>query len=70
MVFRSDNVQHKFDLVHVNFGWNGTCDGYYLPGAFDTTSNEFNEYAESNDIDVIRSYDYSLNVYYITYDLN
>ena len=64
-----NNTQYQFDLVHVNFGWNGTCDGYYLPGAFDTSSNNFNEYAEENDNDVIRSYKYNLNINYVTYEL-
>ena len=23
-------------LMHCNWGWRGSCDGYYLPGVFDT----------------------------------
>lgn len=65
-----DNIQHQFDLVHVNFGWNGTCDGYYLPGAFDASSDDYHDYAEENDNAVVRPYVYDIDVKYITYRLN
>lgn len=65
---RPDNFQHNLDLVHVNFGWDGRCDGYYLPDAFDLTEDKYREYAEENDIDANSSYVYDLNVSYLIYD--
>ena len=57
------------DLVHINFGWNGRCDGYYLPDAIDLTEAKYAEYAEDADI-VLTSYRvYNLNIGYIIYSL-
>ncbi|MBQ8366872.1 MAG: C10 family peptidase [Alistipes sp.] len=66
---RVDNVQHKLDLVHVNFGWDGEGDGYYLPGAFDVASDKFDEFREENDLDSNMERNYNLNVSYIVYEL-
>lgn len=65
----NDNTQHTFDLVHVNFGWRGENDGYYLPDAFDLTADEYREYAEEGDIDIYKPKVYDLNVQYLTYNL-
>ena len=66
---REDNFQHRMDLVHINFGWNGRCDGYYLPDAIDLTEAKYAEYAEDADI-VLTSYRvYNLNIGYIIYSL-
>lgn len=46
---KPDNLQFNFDLAHVNFGYGGDLDGYYLPGAFDSSRDEFRDYAEEND---------------------
>ena len=64
-----NNIQSQFDLVHVNFGWNGVCDGYYHPGSFDTSSDEFHDYAEEDDNAVVRPYNYDIDVRYLTYEL-
>ena len=64
-----DHVQYKFDLLHINFGWSGTGDGYYLPGAFDTSSDTFDEYKEENDSDTSMNRNYNLNVRYVTFEL-
>lgn len=64
----NDNIQNRFDLVHVNFGSGGLCDGYYLPDAFDLTRDKYREYAEENDIDYDRNCVYDLNVEYLIYD--
>lgn len=69
IVYFPNNTQYQFDLVHVNFGWNGTCDGYYHPGSFDTSSDEFHDYAEEDDNAVVRPYNYDINVRYLTYEL-
>ena len=66
---RPDNFQYNFDLVHINLGWNGKCDGYYLPDAFDLTKDKYREYAEENDIDWYSSYVYDLGVKYLIYEL-
>ena len=65
----NDNTQHTFDLVHVNFGWRGENDGYYLPDAFDLTADKYREYAEEGDIDIYKPKVYDLNVQYLTYKL-
>ena len=64
-----NHTQNRYDLLHINFGWGGACDGYYLPGAFNTSSNKYDDYKENNDIDVNSSYNYNLGVHYIVYDL-
>ena len=64
-----DNVQYHFDLVHINLGWNGQCDGYYLPGAFDLTEDKYREYAEEHDTESASSSVFDLNVKYLTYSL-
>ena len=69
IVYFPNNTQYQFDLVHVNFGWNGTCDGYYHPGSFDTSSDEFHDYAEEDDNAVVRPYNYDIDVRYLTYEL-
>lgn len=66
---RPDSFQHSFDLVHVNFGWGGNGDGYYLPDAFDLTNNEFFDYAEEEDNPYVSTRNYNLGVGYLIYDL-
>ncbi len=68
-ILQEDNVQRNFDLAHINFGWNGWYDGYYLPDAFDLTQNKYEEYAEENDNSGIAQYVYDMNVKYLIYDL-
>lgn len=62
-----DNVQHNFDLVHVNFGWGGQSDGYYLPDAFDLNADKYREYAEMYDSESYMSYVYDLDVQYVIF---
>lgn len=64
-----DNVQYNFDLVHVNFGWNGNYDGYFLLGAFDLTEDVYHEYAEENDHSYTTPIIYDLDVNYLIYNL-
>ena len=64
-----DNVQYNFDLVHINLGNLGQCDGYYLPGAFDLTEDKYREYAEEHDTESASSSVLDLNVKYLTYSL-
>ena len=64
-----ENVQYNFDLVHINLGWNGQCDGYYLPGAFDLTEDKYREYAEEQDEEHASLYVFDMNVKYLIYDL-
>lgn len=66
---RQTNVQRNFDLVHINLGWKGWCDGYYLPDAFDLTQNKYEEYAEDNDDSGTSQHVYNLDVAYLVYDL-
>lgn len=66
---RPDSFQRNFDLVHVNFGWDGLCDGYYLPDAFDLTEEKYLEYAEEGDLRGISSYVFDIGVSYLIYDL-
>jgi hypothetical protein len=68
-IYRDDYKQYSFDLLHINFGWNGAADGYYLPGAFDLTSDEFGGYREDEDIDVDMDRNYNLRVRYMFYEL-
>ncbi len=56
-----DLKHYQFDLVHVNFGWDGRCDGYYIPRQFDTSQIKFDEWADENDIPSV-SYDYNYNL--------
>ncbi|MBE6197774.1 MAG: hypothetical protein E7141_03745 [Rikenellaceae bacterium] len=63
------NRQHNFDLVHVNLGWKGDNDGYYLPDAFDLTEDKYREYAELNDKEDATQYVFDLNVNYIIYEM-
>ena len=65
----TENLQYNFDLVHINLGWNGNGDGYYLPDAFDLTSDKYKEYIEDNDNTTYYSYVYDLNVGYLIYDI-
>ena len=64
-----DNLQRTIDLVHVNFGWGGYCDGYYLPDAFDLNADKYREYAEDNDKELKMEYVFELNPAYIIYNL-
>ena len=64
-----DNIQHNFDLVHVNFGWKGKCDGYYLPEAFDLTEDKYKEYIEEGDIIHYENLILNVNTQYLIYDL-
>lgn len=66
---KPDNLQFNFDLVHVNFGYEGDLDGYYLPGAFDSSRDEFRDYAEENDEKNRSGYVYNMNVEYLIYDM-
>lgn len=66
---KEDNVQHKIDLVHVNFGRNGDNDGYYLPDAFDLIKDEYRDYAEDGDRRSGTPLIYDLNVQYVIYDV-
>ena len=63
------NRQYNFDLVHVNFGWSGQCDGYYLPDAFDLNADKYREYAEPNDEEYEKQNVYDLNFKYLIYEL-
>lgn len=69
IIFREDNMQRRFDLLHINLGWGGSCDGYYLPGSFDLSSNEFGEYDEENDGSNTAQRNYDINVVYYMFDL-
>ena len=62
------NRQYNFDLVHVNFGWNGDYDGYYLQDAIDLTTDKYHAYAESDDDEGVALAVYDLNVEYLIYD--
>jgi len=64
-----DNLQRSLDLVHVNFGWGGSCDGYYLPDAFDLNADKYREYAEDDDDPSNMSYVYDLDILYTIYSL-
>ena len=64
-----DTTQLKFDLVHINLGWKGSCDGYYLPDAFDLTKKKYEEYAELNDYPSTSQHVYDLNIGYTVYDM-
>lgn len=64
-----DPIQKQFDLVHVNFGWGGSADGYYLPHAFDISDSEFDDYHEDNDIVNNTNINYNLLVKYMMYNL-
>ena len=66
--FRNDYTQHSFDLAHINLGWNGFCDGYYLPDAFDLTKRKYQDYAEPNESGS-SNHVYDLNVGYIVYNM-
>ena len=65
---RIDNTQCSFDLAHINLGWDGFCDGYYLPDAFDLTERKYQDYAEPNESGS-GNYVYDLNVGYIVYGM-
>ncbi|MBR5105805.1 MAG: hypothetical protein IKU93_05145, partial [Alistipes sp.] len=60
--------QRNFDLVHINLGWGGYCDGYYLLDAFDLSESRYKEYAEEGDYGIANGYVYDLNVGYTIYD--
>lgn len=64
----TDNIQRNFDLVHINLGWGGYCDGYYLLDAFDLSESSYKEYAEEGDYGTADGYVYDLNVGYTIYD--
>ena len=66
---REDNFQHRMDLVHINFGWDGRSDGYYLPDAIDLTEAKYAEYAEDGDIVGTMNRVYNLNLEHIMYTL-
>ena len=63
------NTQRNFELVHVNFGWDGRCDGYYIPEAFDLNADEYREYAEPEDQEYATEKVYDLNVTYLIYEM-
>ena len=64
----TDYTQRSFDLAHINLGWNGFCDGYYLPDAFDLTTRKYQDYAEPNESGTSNRV-YDLNVGYIVYNM-
>lgn len=61
--------RQQFDLVHVNFGWNGKSDGYYLPTSFNISAEAFREYIEENDISIYYNYNFASGIRYIIYEL-
>lgn len=65
----TEDYRSQFDLVHVNFGWDGVCDGYYLPTSFDTTSSQYNDYAEENDINATNNRKYDFEIWHMIYNL-
>ena len=65
---RTDNTQCPFDLAHINLGWNGSCNGYYLPDAFDLTERKYQDYAEPNEYGT-GNHVYDLDVGYIVYGM-
>ena len=67
--YKRDLIRYHFDLVHVNFGWEGRCDGYYLPDAFDLTKTKYKEYSEESDSNDLLPYVFDLDVEYLTYEL-
>lgn len=68
-ILRYDNTQIQFDLAHINLGWYGLCDGYYLPDAINLTEDKYHEYAESDDDTAISLHIYDLNLKYLIYRL-
>lgn len=54
--------------LHCNYGWGGTCDGYYSYGVFDTTTNLSSEWIESSagDSSGTAGYDFDTNLKYFT----
>ncbi|MBR5106209.1 MAG: C10 family peptidase [Alistipes sp.] len=68
-ISRPDNTQIQFDLVHLNLGWYGCADGYYLPDAINLTEDKYYEYAEDNDTTVPQPYIYDLDMHYLIYRL-
>lgn len=58
--------QKRFDLLHVNFGWRGRGDGYYVSGAFDTENREYTEDNDGGDPPIPKCY--NKDVCYLTFD--
>lgn len=48
--YMTPNVRRlRFNLAHVNFGYKGNFDGYYLLDGFDMATTEFDDYIEEGD---------------------
>lgn len=61
----------EYNLVHCNYGWGGSCDGYYSSGIFDTTSMLSGENRDESigDVQYVQPYDFDTNLKLILYTL-
>lgn len=50
-----------YNLVHCNYGWGGSCDGYYTSGLFNTTIERSTEYIDNSVGDLRGTEDCILN---------
>lgn len=62
---KTDYITEQKDMVHCDFGWGGTANGYYASGIFklnDSNTEHDNEYRSS------RNYDYTWYLKIMTYE--
>lgn len=62
-------LESNHQLFHCNYGWGGTCDGYYTYGAFDTTQGPVAGYEPSiGDLNTTQPYNFNQNFIILEYN--
>ena len=59
-----------YNLVHCNYGWGGSCDGYYSSGVFDLTSQLDSDMIvdQIGDIPAVQPYIFNNQLMYVVYE--
>ena len=61
----------EYNLVHCNYGWDGSCDGYYTSGIFDIRESLPSDMIDTTVDDKVGNLNYQLtyDIKVITYNL-
>ncbi|MBR4853393.1 MAG: C10 family peptidase [Alistipes sp.] len=60
---------YNYDLLHCNYGWGGSCDGYYTQGTFDTTNRLASDRIDTaiGDVGCEGDYNFTVDIQIIQY---
>lgn len=63
---KSDTIHERYQMVHCDFGWGGSCNGYYVSGVFKLNDANI-DHDYDNDSGKKTNYNHFVSI--ITYDL-